>query len=201
MESFNTGFGGGIRLRVSKVPISISYRNEKIDQREQQTNRNYLTYRENLNANSEFSLSQSDKNRIVFNYDDFDRKYYSSSRIRAKISTINFNSNVNFDTNYVNRLNTNINYSINNGNTNYERVLVNENLNLELQNNFIYSGNYSYFNFAQQDISTKQHTIVNRIEHQLYESLKSNIFYEYTNSSLKLGEEALAIQKKYRVEY
>ena len=191
LESFNTGFGGGLRYRNDFAPISITYQKEKIDQRELQTDRNYLTNRENIRANTELSLTDLDEHRLTYNYDDYDRKYFSSSRIESQISSLSLISNVKFDSNYANTWNSNIYYSTNNGDIEYDRFLVNENLNLDLQSNFSYSGNYSYFNFGQKEISTNQHTVLNRIEHQLYQSLRTNIFYEYINSNQTFTEEII----------
>ncbi len=191
LESFNTGFGGNLRYRNDIAPISISYQKDKIDQRELQTKRNYLTDRQNIRANTELSVSEIDEHRITYNYDDYKREYFSTSKISSQISSLSMNSNFKFDSNYVNTLNSNIYYSINSGDIEYDRLLVNESLKLDLQSNFTYSANYSYFNFGQNEIDIKQHTILNRIEHQLYQSLRTNIFYEYINSNQTFAEEII----------
>ena len=191
LESFNTGYGGNLRYRNDIAPISISYQKEKIDQRELQTKRTYLTNRQNIRVNTELSVSDIDEHRITYNYDDYRREYFSTSKISSQISSLSMNSNFKFDSNYVNTLNSNIYYSINNGDIEYDRLLVNESLNLDLRSNFTYSANYSYFNFGQNEIDIKQHTILNRIEHQLYQSLRTNIFYEHINSNQTFAEEII----------
>lgn len=191
LESFNSGYGGNLRYRNDFAPISISYQKDRIDQRELQTKRNYLTERQNITANTELSVSDIDEHRITYNYDDYSRKYYSTSRISSQISSLSINSNFKFDSNYVNTLHSNIYYSMNTGDIEYDRLLVNESLNLDLQNNFTYSSNYSFFNFDQNKITINQHTILNRIEHQLYQSLRTNIFYEFINSNQTFSEEII----------
>ncbi|MCB0732228.1 MAG: hypothetical protein KDC88_14475, partial [Ignavibacteriae bacterium] len=189
IESFNTGFGGGIRYRNSFAPISVSYQNEKIDQRELQTKRKYLTERQNVRINSEASFWEKDNNRFTYTFDDYKRQYYSNTKIESKISSFSLNSNVNFDSSNTNTLSSNIYYSLNSGDIEYNRLQINENLYVELQSNFNYSGNYNFFNFDQNRPNTKQHTITNKLEHELYKSLRTHLFYEYINSSQTFSNE------------
>jgi hypothetical protein len=191
IETYNTGFGGGLRYRNSFAPISISYGKEKIDQRELQTDRKYLTKRENIRANSELSFGDFDKNRLSYTYDNYDRQYYSSSKTRSKISNLRLNSNVYLDSTKMNSLNSNISYSLNSGDFESNRLQVNESLSLQLQSNFSYTGNYSFFNFDQQQTKSAQHIIRNRFEHQLYKSLRTHISYEYVNSNQTFSEEII----------
>lgn len=191
LESFNSGFGGNLGYRNNIAPISIFYQKEKIDQRELQTKRNYLTNRQNIRANTEISFSDIDDHKLTYNYDDYRREYFSTSEISSEVSSLSMTSNFKFDSNYVNTLNSNVYYSLNTGDIEYNRLLVNENLKWDLQSNFTYSGNYNYFNFDQNEINTKQHTILNRIEHQLYQSLQTNIFYEYINTDQTFAQEII----------
>lgn len=191
VESYNTGFGGGVNYRNSFAPINITYQKNKIDQRELQTSRQYLTDRQSIKANSEFTFSDYDENRLTYTFDDYERQYYSASKVSSKISSLHLNSTVRFDSTQMNVLNSNIYYSTNSGNFDYNRFQVNENINLQLQSNFFYSGNYQFFNFDQRESKTTQHTLRNRIEHQLYESLRTQIFYEYVNSNQTFSEELI----------
>jgi hypothetical protein len=191
IETYNTGFGGGLRYRNDFAPISISYRKENIDQRELQTDREYLTKRENIRANSELSLGDFDKTRLSYTFDNYDRQYYSSLKTRSKVSSLQLNSNVYLDSTKINTLNSNISYSLNSGDFESNRLQINESLNLQLQSNFLYNGNYSFFNFDQQQTKSAQHIINNRLEHQLYKSLRTHISYEYVNSNQTFYEEII----------
>jgi hypothetical protein len=182
VETYNTSFGVGISYKNNFAPIGISFQKEKIDQKELRTERQYLTRRNNFKANSSLSISEYDKNRITYTFDDYERQYFSSAVVKSQISSIHLNSNIHFDSTNANSLNSNIFYSSNSGNFNYNRFQVNENLNLKLINSLFYSGNYHFFNFDQQLTNLKQHTVRNRLEHQLYKSLRTHIYYEYINT-------------------
>ncbi len=189
VETYSTVLGGGIIYRTKIAPISVTYQKEKTDQRELQTDRKYLTNRKNLRANTKISFTKNDNNKLTYTFDDYDREYYSTWRVKNKISSLNLNSIVNFDSARSYTLNSGIYYSVNRGNFNYDRLQINENLNLKLQSNFTYSGNYQYFNFYQKELQTSQQTIVSRLEHRLYKSLRTHIYYEYFNSNQTFSEE------------
>ncbi len=189
VETFNKGFSAGIRYRNTFAPLSITYHKQKTDQTELQTDRRFLTNRQNIMLNSNFSLSSLDKNRFTYTYDDYDRQYYSLVSVRSKISSFQINSNVNFDSTQTRFLNSDIYYSLSKGNFNYNRLQVNERLRLELQNNFSYIGDYQFFNFDQLKTNIKQNTIRNQLEHKLFKSLRTYIYYEYINSNQTFSEE------------
>ncbi len=189
VETYNTGIGTGISFNNKFAPINLSYQREKIDQKELQTERKYLTKRQNVKAATALSLSQYDKNRITYSFDDYERQYFSSAVVKSKISSLHLNSNIHFDSTNANSLSSNIFYSKNKGDFDYNRFQVNENLNFRLLSSLSYSGNYHYFNFDQKITNSKQHTIRNRLEHQLYKSLRTHIYYEYISSNQTFYDE------------
>jgi len=189
VETYNKGFSAGIRYRNTFAPLSITYHKQKTDQTELQTDRRFLTKRQNIMLNSDFSLSSLDKNRFTYTFDDYDRQYFSLVSVRSKISSFQINSNLNFDSTQTRFLNSDIYYSLSKGNFNYNRLQVNESLRLELQNNFSYIGDYQFFNFDQLKTNIKQNTIRNQLEHKLFKSLRTYIYYEYINSNQTFSEE------------
>lgn len=189
VETYNKGFSAGIRYRNTFAPLSITYHKQKTDQTELQTDRRFLTKQQNIMLNSDFSLGSLDKNRFTYTFDDYDRQYFSLVSVRSKISSFQINSNLNFDSTQTRFLNSDIYYSLSKGNFNYDRLQVNESLGLELQNNFSYIGDYQFFNFDQFKTNIKQITIRNQLEHKLFKSLRTYIYYEYINSNQTFSEE------------
>ena len=191
IETYNTGLGFGISYRNKFAPININYQKEKVDQKELQTNRRYLTKRQNLRANLDFSLSYYDNSKLTYTLDHNERHYYSSTTVKSKISSIQLNNIVNFDSTKLNTINSNIYYSLNSGNFDYNRLQINENLNLQLEEDISYQGGYHFFNFRQQEIKTIQHNVRNTLQHQLYKSLTTQIHYDYINSSHTFSKEVI----------
>lgn len=189
LESTTFAYGANLNYRNKILSMSASFKSEKIDQDELRTDRKYQTDRKKFRLFSNFNLTEWDENRASFNFDNYEHVYSSQNKIKSSIATYSLNSRVNLDTSYYNSSSTNIYYSQNRGTFDYERFQFNESIFYNPIYNVNTIGNYQYHNTSRKDLSSKQQNFNTRIEHQLYESLKTYLLFEHVNNMQTFSKE------------
>ncbi len=179
VEALNTDFGGGISYRNNFIPTTMSYLNSGWKQNEIQTGREFINDRRNIRIELNKSFVQYDRHRFSYSYDDYSRKYGNASSIRNKVNGFRLQNDIPFDKDRRSSWNSLAFYHSQTGNQEYERLQINENLRIDLPAGFKLSGLYRYAGYDQPIVSTKQHNVLTQLEHQLFLSLRSRIFYEY----------------------
>ena len=191
IESFYTIYGTRIYSLNMILPFNINISQSNWDENEFQTNRNFNT--DQFSVNTEFNrpISDFNNNRLNIDYYDYNRNYSVNSAIHNK--SVNWNLSNSFYLNQAANTNFNSIISIINqaGSQQLNRLMVNENLFTNLLYGFSLSGRYQFYKIKQDLIESNQHDIGGRLDHQLFESLRSHIAYNYVNASQTFYKERI----------
>jgi len=199
LKSNYRNYGSVFSYTNKYIPIKISYNKGKGEQIELQTDRSFITEHNNLEMRSEKSIGANDFNQIVYSHNKYTyNTTFSVSEsdlvntfIKNDITIWSMNNRIFLDS----KKNYNFNSRVSNynqqGNFNYKRFEISENLFFKLPYKFNYSGNYNFFDIKGGIQNLNQHDIRSTLSHQLYESLRTNISFEYNNISDKQYKEII----------
>lgn len=179
VETFVKIYGGEINFRNRYSPVSLLYRKDDNLQNELQTGRRLWTIRDDYILNAQTSLYDLDEQRLRVSYEDYFREYYSQQLINSKIGGAYFYSSMPLDSAGTVRFNTNASYEIQRENLVYDKIQAEEIAALQLPWNFRSVLGYRYFEFKQDPVQWKIHTVTGDIEHRLFKSLTSTGHLEY----------------------
>ncbi|MCK5076304.1 MAG: hypothetical protein KAR38_08005, partial [Calditrichia bacterium] len=171
-------FGGNLSFKNKKLPATLSYLNSDWEQKEIQTGRVFENYRHNLRTQIDKTFGKKSRHSLSYSYDDYTRSYANNASTKNKTSNINLRDVFNFNKNG-NRFTSQINYYNQNGSKDFKRLQINENIGISLPKHFKFHSKYHFTNYKQSQNETNQHNFINKLEHQLFSSLKSQVFYEY----------------------
>lgn len=169
------------------LPFTVSYNQGRGEQKELQTGRDYITEQSNFEGKATKSFGPNDKNQFIFSRNEYtyednlilSNQNQSSNFVKNNITTWNLNNNLFFDSKKNYSFNSLISNEKQEGNFNYERFQVLENIYLKLPENFNFSANYNYFNIKGDVQNSKQHNARGTLSHQLYKSLQTRMYFEY----------------------
>jgi hypothetical protein len=179
VETYNNNFGGILSFRNKFLPITMNYQQGKWQQKELQTGRLFEDRNSKFQARLTKSFSHLDDHQVSYSYTDYTR-YYTGLLQVHHITDIDLRNKIFFDTKQTGSLQSLIQYYDQKGSNAFNRFQIYETANLRLPHNLRFSGNYQYLNFEQRAARFNQHNIIGRLEHQLYLSLKTQLYYEYS---------------------
>ncbi len=180
VEMYRTGFGVNFAFRNDILPFRLMYNNQKWDQEELQTGRKYRSRDNFYGLEFQKSFSEFDTHRLEVSYDDFSRDYLFDTTVENKIANIELSNTIRFGKTKGNYISF-INYKIENGTIPFKRIQANESVSYELPWNFKSRLNYQFSKFEQDKLDVKNQSIIANLGHQLFESLSSDIYYEYND--------------------
>jgi len=179
VEMYHKGFGGSMMFRNNILPVSIRYQNEKWEQNEIQSNRLFTNDRENMIVELSKSFSHLDNHKLSYSIEDYRRTYSQQSQIQNKITNLNLKNDISFDKNRNSNFYSFIWLNKQTGDDEYDRLQVNENIDIKLPYNFKVIGKYQFSNYNKADFELNQHIVNSSLEHRLFSSLFSHVEYEY----------------------
>ncbi|MCK5075024.1 MAG: hypothetical protein KAR38_01555, partial [Calditrichia bacterium] len=162
------------------------------EQKEIQTERVFENYRHNLSTQLNKTFGNKSQHSLSYSYDDYTRSYANNASINNKTSNINLRDVFHFNKKNGDRFTSQINYFNQSGSKDFKRLQINENLGIGLPKHFKFYSKYHFTNYEQSQYKTNQHNILNKLEHRLFASLKSQVFYEY----FKLNRSAYSEKKR-----
>ena len=181
IRSDDRKYGGTFFLKSKYVPLSVSYSNGKVDQKELISNRTFKNEHTSVQGRINKSFSSRDNHKLSYNYNDYHRQDNNLTQIQNKTQEVTLNDNVFIDRNkkyYFSSLITGFDQE---GNNNYQRLQARENINLKLPERLNFNANYFYNNIKQDLNSSVQHQVRSRLSHELFLSLKTSVYFEYSN--------------------
>lgn len=191
IESFYTNYGSRLFSPNPFLPFSINVAQNNWDENEFQTGRSFNTNQFMVNSEFNKSISNISTNRLSIDYFNYKRNYSSSSLIHNKavnlslINSLILNSSNNFN------ISSLISSNNQTGSQALNRFMVNENLYSNLIFGFSIYGRYQYYKITQDLIESRQNDVEGRIEHQLFESLRSHLSYNYVTVSQTFYDEKI----------
>ncbi len=182
-------FGGSVFYKNIVLPASLTYQEGSWDQAEIGTQRTYSYWQRNIKGRIAKSFSSKDKHEFTYSYDDFIREEFYTNPRQNVVNDAKLNSRVYFDSQKKFSLNTVISNMNQAGTDEFNRFQIFGNLYMNLPQNFRLMGNYNFYDHQDPLYRLDQHRAKFELGHQLFSSLESNIFAEYTYSKHTVYQE------------
>ncbi len=172
-------WGINYHYRNKFLPITVSYSDRVWDQLELETGRIYQNKQSDFQARASKSFTNlGDFHEVRF----WRYKYFRQDRSSIPINNLNYNLLINntfyFDSQKKYMLRSSITNLNQEGNINQKRFQMFESVHLRLPYKLRFSGNYDFNNIRQQAQQYKQHRIKARLNHELFSSLKTGVYFE-----------------------
>ncbi|NOX85829.1 MAG: hypothetical protein GXO86_07690 [Chlorobi bacterium] len=176
-------FGGGIYYKNRVLPASVTYEEGKWDQEEVETNQVYKYWQRSIKAKVSKTFFTQDDNRLSYSFDDYiHAEYYLPEPRENKIHNIELNSSIPFDRMRRYNLLTFISNFYQTGYDNFNRFQVMSSMTFRLPKNFRLVSSYNFYQYTNPIYQLNQHRGRVDLNHQLFKSLKTNIYAEYTSN-------------------
>lgn len=182
-------WGATLLLKSKIVPVSFSYNNYDFIQKEIETGFTYRNIQKNFNASLKKSFSEKDNSELSYTNSNYNRKEFNLEEIKNQINNVQMMNQIYFDNNRNYLFHSNIYYNDQKGNNNFNVLNANENLSLKLPARFNFFSKYNYYKMSLVDQQSTINRISTSVNHQLFESLKSGIEYEYSNNAQTFYED------------
>ena len=203
IKSTDKNWGSTLNYRTNKIPLSLGYISSNQDATEIQTGRRYQSKQKNLEARANASFGKSDKHDLVVSSNYYYRKDYGTSEAFNNIYNANYNGFAYLGVNKKNSMSTLLSGAWQKGNETFTRYQAVERLNIELSKDLKFGSEYAFFSDRRSLQTVNQHRIGGNLQHQLFESLNSQISYNYNitkqsqyNERLQGGFASLVYTKK-----
>ncbi|WP_457565808.1 hypothetical protein [Caldithrix abyssi] len=179
VESFRNNVGANFSIRNRFMPINVQWNNDKWRQYELATGRTFKSRLENLfveinKSFTKFDVSKFKYNRRISHYQYADQKAFNNL-----LHELQFKENIYFDKNRMSGIFSNVWATKQTGSQPFERINLTETLNLNLPLNFKFKSGYRYNDSKFQSIKNVLHNLNTHLQHKLYKSLVSDVFYRY----------------------
>jgi len=180
LETNSFGFGTSLSSTYFNLPTTISFRLNNSDQQETLTNRHFKNNHNKFQAKISKSFSQLDENHLSYTYDLYDRNYMNQWKINNKVNNLELRSNVFLTTKKLSTLHSLLRFYSQTGNNKFSRMLILSNFSAPLPHNFQNQTGLQSIIQKQEGIRFYQNSLYSRFNHQLYLSLNSGIFFDYS---------------------
>ena len=189
IKSNTKHWGASMSYRNNFLPVYIDYHKRKWAQKEIQSGRTYTMDQTTYQARFDKSFSNRDRQQLNFSYNDIVNENENSYIVRNKVSEIYFSSNINLDENRKYNLNTVVSNFDQRGDNKFSRFQAMEHISAKLPANLSFTGNYSFYHMVQQNGTLNQYNTFTALDHKLYKSLNSRIFFEFNKLDHSLYNE------------
>ena len=180
IETYRTDFGSSVSFRNKIIPGTVRYMNENWRQYELQTDRRFTNKQQTVQGDFRKSFYGLDNHQLQTSYNDYSRQYGNDIHIDNQVSDFSLRDRFYFDNNQRNSFNSFIWYYHQTGSDDFDRFQIFENTGIQLYENLQFLGNYQYSWFKRTSFTSNQHNVDLRLKHQLFLSLQSQIYYEYS---------------------
>ena len=178
-----SNLGATILFNSKKLPVTISFNEIKLNQKEIETGYKYFDDQKNFKAGLVKSFGENDYSELAFTSGYYKRIEFSSFEIENQINNISFTNYVFFDKNKKYKLLSNIFNDNQSGNNDFNIFNVTENLTFVLPLGFGFRSDYNYNNRIWTAQESMLNRLYNELNHQLFESLNSSAAYEYAKTN------------------
>jgi len=183
VQSDSKSYGGGMVWRNKKLPISISMNQNDWNSKEIGNGHSYNYKQNNLIARTFRNFGKRDRNELVYTRHNYWREDYNLASIRNISDNLELNNSYMLDDLGNSRFGSRILGISQVGQDTFKQVSVNENLFYKLPHNFNSNLNYSLYDNIRTLQTVTQNVGSASINHQLFESLHSNIMGEYSTTN------------------
>jgi hypothetical protein len=183
----NTTKGGSLKFREDFFPLWVNYEESNWKQNELAINRKYTSDKKSFNAKIVKSFFVLDRHHLTYNHDENIHEYvnnfqgFSENTIKNTINNANLQSKVFFSKERASNFSSLINYHTQIGNTDFKRFRAYGTTQFYLPRNLLSISIYEYSDIELPSQRSAQHRLSTDIGHQLGNSIKTNLFFKYTD--------------------
>ncbi|MEN8251001.1 MAG: hypothetical protein ABFS32_18860 [Bacteroidota bacterium] len=180
IRSKTSRWGSSLYLRSKLLPLNISYNSTKWDQEETETGRTYKTDQSNFEISTQKSFTERDHNELSYSHNQYFRRDASLFEIENITDNIRMTNRLFLDKakRYAFRSMIYNYYRI--GSQNFHIFNVTESMTIKLPANFRFLGSYNLYNQQQDSQKSRQNKLSANLNHKLFSSLYTNLFYEFS---------------------
>ena len=193
LKAISKNWGSTIHYRIKKIPFSIGYTSWKQDEEEIQTGRKFQNRQNNFEGRVSTSFRKTDNQELVVSHNQFFRKDFSKSEVFNNITNVNYNNSTFFGTGKKINLSTFLTGTWQKGLETFTRYQAIENSNWEINKSLRSGANYTFFAEQRPLHSMYQHRTGVNLRHQLFQSLQSQIAYDYASTTNSVFREQFLI--------
>lgn len=175
-------WGSDLNFKNKILPFSLNYSWYEWDQEEIETGRIYQREKALFKGYFSKSFFQRDKHSFTYSKNYYTYNDFVSTSTENDISTLNLNNHIFFDKDKKYKFNSSIIQMDQKGISNYKRFSANEVIVCKLPQKLEFTGTYGLNKNQYTLTESNQTKIKGSLSHQLYLSLRTNIFYEYQNN-------------------
>jgi len=176
-------YGGTFSVKNKYIPLSVSYTSGKWNQEELISDRTFKNEHTNIQGRINKSFTSRDNHKLSYSYNDYFREDNVFTRVQNRTQEVILSDNIYLDQQKKYYFNSLISGFDQEGINNYQRIQARENIHLKLPKRLQFNTNYFYNNIKQDIYSSQQHQIRTKLSHELYLSLKTSIYFEYSDLS------------------
>ncbi len=195
LKSNGNRWGGTLFLKSKVLPVSVSYNDMRYVQHEIETSLNYRMVQKNLNVNTYKSFGKKDKTNLQYSNSSYSRQEYNNYELQNKINNVSITNQIFFDSDHKYNFNSYIFNNNQKGDNYYNIFNIAENLNLALPYRLHFNTDYNLYNQQLSEQSSIMNKISASLAHILFESLRTGIYYEYSNNNQTFYDEYRNIAK------
>lgn len=189
IKSDNRQWGGLLSLNNRFLPLSVSYRQSDWNQLEIETGRKFSMAQNNLIGTISKSFGSNDRNEFLFSRDNYTYNYAGSKEVKNMIDRLSVNNSIYFDTERKYNLISQVSYYDQTGDNEFAKMEAIERLLFTLPARLRFTGGYNYYSLRDPSQLLVQNRITGSLNHQLFESLTSDIFADYSGISQTIYDE------------
>jgi hypothetical protein len=189
IKSDSKQWGGLFSFNNKLVPVSISYRQSDWTQKEIQTGRHFSMSQNNLLGRITKSFGTTDKHELLYSHDDYTYNYAGSHQVNNLIDRVALNNFFYFDRNRKYSYNSQVFYHNQAGDNEFSKLEAIERLMFDLPAHLRLIGGYNYFKLKDPFQELSQNRLNGSLNHQLFESLTSDLFFDYSSINQNVYDE------------
>jgi hypothetical protein len=189
IKSDNKQWGGLFSLNNRILPVSVSYRQSDWTQKEIQAGRVFTMKQNNLLGRISKSIGKNDMHEILISRDNYKYNYSGSAEVKSLIDRATVNNNIYFDKQRRYNFNSQVSYYNQAGDNRFSRIEAIERLTFNLPAKFRLTGGYNYNKLKDPFQELSQNRISGSLNHQLFESLTTNLSGDYSDINQSVYDE------------
>jgi hypothetical protein len=191
IESDRTDFGGSVNYKNAVLPFNLSAAHADWTETELDLDRDFSSVRDNVALTANRSFMNYDQHNLTLAYDQYSRSYYSSERTESGIAALTLDDLFYFDAKRQDRYQSRIWYYDQSGDQGLERTQINQGVAYGIARGFRVNGDYQFSQIGREQLNSEKHDFRTRLEHQLYQSLRSFVSVEHSEDYQSAAQESI----------
>ena len=174
-----------------RLPFQITYSSLNSENNNITINRLYSFDSKKLVGAIRKSFFRNDMHRFQYRFTEDKRVYSSLQEINTIFHDFNLNNRIYFDRKNNFLFNSTLKEFIKEGSLESKEFLAIEKFDFKLPFKFRYGLNYTYRNYSSNDVNLNQNNIFTHLDHKLFKSLRSSVFYTLNNSKRDISTQQI----------